>query len=278
MDVIYADELFLINFITDYLILLTTAKVCALRPSRLRMLLGAALGGAYALLAVIFYPRLFSLLPVKLIFGGLTAFIAFWGEARFVRTALCFFAVSAAFGGAVLAVSFLSGRSYSPIVLELKILVPAFCLSYAVISLLFRGSMRLPKGQGAVRVAVELSGRRAVFTGLFDSGNSLRDPISGSRVIVAELSALSPLFSPEILRIIALPGGAVESLGRLAKIDSGVSFRLIPYKSLGNSGSFLLCFRADRVIIGKKSEKGVLVAISPGGLWDGENYRAIIST
>jgi hypothetical protein len=51
---VYADEVFLVNAILDYVLLLAAAKLCGTAARRWRLALAAALGGVYAALAAIF--------------------------------------------------------------------------------------------------------------------------------------------------------------------------------------------------------------------------------
>ena len=63
---IYADILFLINFIINYLILFATAKISVLPFSRLRLVLSSSLGALYAVLSFIPILTYLSLFPIKL--------------------------------------------------------------------------------------------------------------------------------------------------------------------------------------------------------------------
>ena len=56
MTVIYVDTLFLLNTMVDYLLLLASARLAGEPLARLRFLLGALLGGGYAV--AIFLPGL----------------------------------------------------------------------------------------------------------------------------------------------------------------------------------------------------------------------------
>jgi stage II sporulation protein GA (sporulation sigma-E factor processing peptidase) len=53
---IYADVLFLINFIINYLLLFVTAKIAVLPLLRLKLILSASFGALYAVLS--FFPSL----------------------------------------------------------------------------------------------------------------------------------------------------------------------------------------------------------------------------
>ena len=62
MNVIYVDELFFLNALTDYLLLLSCARLRGKALRRGRFAAAAALGGAYAVFAAIPRSPFFSLL------------------------------------------------------------------------------------------------------------------------------------------------------------------------------------------------------------------------
>ncbi len=99
MTVIYVDTLFLLNAMVDYLLLLASARLAGEPLARLRFLLGAALGGLYAV--AIFLPGLSFLArpPCRLAAAVLMVLAAFWKSRRLLRQVVIFFALSCAFGG-----------------------------------------------------------------------------------------------------------------------------------------------------------------------------------
>ena len=222
MDIIYADRLFCINFIVDYLLLLITGRLCALELKRLRYVLGAVLGGAYAVLAVLPGMDFLAEGPVKLAMAAAMVLAAFGGERKLVRPALTFLAVSAALGGGIWALSMFSGglRSTAAVVpVSLRTLVLAFALCYALVSLAFRRFGKRAERR-LCRVELEFLGGRTAFQALEDSGNELTDPVSGCAVMVAERRALEAVLPElpkeadaaailEAMRISGLKGGAL---------------------------------------------------------------------
>ena len=99
MNVIYADSLFALSLLTDYLLCLATARFCRLTLRRGRYLLAALLGAVYAV--AVFLPGLgwLASVPVQLAAAGLMGLAAFGGEARLGRCMAAFLALSATFGG-----------------------------------------------------------------------------------------------------------------------------------------------------------------------------------
>lgn len=265
METIYIDSLFLLNLIIDYLICLLSARVCGLRLRRLRYLAAAALGGAYSV--AMYLPGLewLALWPMKLCLWLAMALTAYGSEERMLRCGVVFLAVSAAFGGFMWAIE-LSGRHPA---FDLRTMLLAFVLCYALLRLIFGGRARLAEAR-RVKVLLELDGRQVELTALVDSGNRLRDPVSGLPVMVVSPHALSPLFPGcgELLRL--EPVALMESMGEMSPLRGRL--RLIPFSSLGGHG--LLCaFRPDRAER-EGTELEIMAAISKDASGDG--FQAII--
>lgn len=119
----------------------------------------------------------------------------------------------------------------------------------------FRGGF----GKRYVPVEVRHNGKCIHLTALYDTGNTLKDPLTGRSVMVVgpELAAELAGLTPQQLRtpaqtIFSLPGG-----------------RLIPYRTISNSGGLLLALPLPDVRIGSWRGK-CLVAFAPEQLGNGE--------
>ena len=110
MNVIYVDELFFLNALTDYLLLLSCARLRGRVLRRTRFAAAAALGGVYAVLAAIPPLSFLVSLAVKALVSLLMAWIAFGAPPELWRGWGCFLALSSAFAGAVYGISLLSVR------------------------------------------------------------------------------------------------------------------------------------------------------------------------
>ena len=279
MQVIYADAIFLTNMAINYIILLVTAKICAVPAMRLRMAAAAAIGGAYAVSAalplLIFLGNPFVIIAV----GLLIVTTAFGGQPRIARVALVFFAVSAAFAGVAMAISLLgggvvSGGALMPI--SFKALILSFAVCYATMTLVFRGAAG-NKG-GIVPLTVRQGQSVLELRALVDTGNSLTDPMTGVPVIVTGVKEAKKLFPKDVRA--AVEGierrGAALVMEELIENACPVRFRLIPYSAVGVSGGMLLAFRPDEVVINGAKKTGVLVALSPNSVSDNGTYTALI--
>lgn len=276
MEIIYIDSLFFLNLIIDYLLLLAVGKICALPLRRGRMALGALWGAAYAA-GVVLLPRFFAMAAVKLAAGAALPLIAFGTGRRAPRAVLVFFAVSAAFGGAVYAACSLGGYGghaglYIPV--SMRVLVLSFALFYALFSLVFRRAGR--RGERRVAdVSVTLAGRTVRFAALCDTGNELTDPATGEGVLVAEADSLAPLLDAGGADL--LKGDPLDSFMALAGLpELSGRLRLLPCGCVTGSGSLLLLFRPDEVRVDGR-RRGCSVAVSRAALSPEGLYQALIS-
>ena len=279
MEIIYIDYLFLLNLGIDYIILLLTAKICAAPFRRLRFLAAAGIGAAYSA-ALVFPPFAFlAAWPMKIVLSVVMILVAFGSEKRLMRSAVVFYAVSAAFGGAVIAASMLSGAGLGSSVffpVSMRVLIPAFAVCYAAVSIVFRRSgLRAERtlmlaGVTAFEKTVELRVLR-------DTGNNLRDPVSGSAVMVVERRALEELFPEEVTAILRTGAEPAKLFEAVLGVDAARGrFRLVPYTAVGVSGSLLLAFRPDELTLDGDRRRDIIVAISPTRLCEDGEYSAVV--
>lgn len=281
MRTVYIDILFFVNFAADLLCLIATARIMG-RPFRLRrLLIAAGCGGIYASLAFLPALAICYTLVGKLASGILIVLAGFgYREGSvFLRQLLIFFFVSFLFGGAVTALEYAlhggmnADGAYMTASFEILVLALAFC--YGLIYLFFQGTGR--HGGQILRVSIEHGGHKISLSALMDTGNTLTDPVTGAPVLVAELSALAPLFparlndvcTPELLR---QPVALLELIG---DIEQAPRFRLIPFRTVERGSGWLLAFKPDRMTLADREETEMLVAIAPEQISEGVGYCAL---
>ena len=189
MDVIYLDRLFGLNLLLDYCLVLASARVCGVVLHRRRYLLAALTGALYAAVMVLPGCGWLGSGAMKLALGAAMALIAFGGEAHWARCAVVFFAVSAAFGGAVYAASMLAGVSPGSgalVTVSGRVLVLSFAVCYAAVSTVFR--RRAKTAAREVRtVTVTLAGRNRLRRAV-----AIHGVIAGNRRVRAEILPFQP--------------------------------------------------------------------------------------
>lgn len=287
MTVIYVDSVFLLNTAADYLLLLSAASLAGIPLHRIRYLLAALSGGSYAVAVFLPGMEFLAAVPVKAAVGVLLALIAYGGEARLLRLILLFLAVSCGFAGCVLGLGLLLGGI--PVVngifytdVNTKVLAAAFGAGYLVLTVVFRAAARHTVRGECVSVRLSLCGRISTLRALRDTGNTLRDPMSGCPVLILSAGQLSHVLPKNICGVVT-----AETLRRPAELLEPVR-RLIPelrprlltYQAVGTSGGLLLAVRCDWAEIGSARYEQLLLALSPtelgieyGALWSGEIKR-----
>ena len=210
--VIYVESVLAFNFLLDYLLLFGAARLAGRTVARRRLLLGAAVGGAYAAVQL-FLPRSALLLLLALALMGAAAFS---GSGRAVKLTLLFFLVSCGFGGAVVLLGQGTGamtrlaRGVVAADLPWGVFGLAAGISYLLLSVVFRfGAART--GKETADVTVTYRGKTVCVRLLRDTGNTLCDPATGFGVPVIDRRALGDLVSEE--EAAALPRIAYCSVG-----------------------------------------------------------------
>lgn len=248
--IVYLDLVVILNFLVDGLLLLGTNRLSGHPPGWGRVLPAAALGGLYA--GVCMAPGFGFLGNVfwRLVSLSAMAAVAFgWNVGALTRGAV-FLLLSMAMGGLALGMG--TGNFGS-------VLLAAFALAA-----LCTVGIPHPVGSRSYQpVRLQWQGKRLDFTALMDTGNTLRDPITGSPVLVAGADIGEMLgFSREIL------SDPVKALG--SGMVTGA--RLIPYRTVGRPAGMLVLIQAEEVRLGGKVISP-LVALAPEII--GGNYQAL---
>ncbi len=263
--VIYADALFMVNFSMDFLSLYITARLMHTTVRPLRLALSAAIGAIFALISVALEQNMRSI-PVKLAFilgfaicAIVMTKIAFNGT---LRSAAAFGAVNIGLGGIMTAIYSMLGRVADSLQLETVDAAPdsspiLFVLIAAVsggVSLLY-GRFKECGGRQAEVVIRAFDGEVKLRL-LVDSGNLLRDPISGRAVIIVSAEKLAPILPKTFLSAAedptAIDWGGMQNAARI---------RLIPMT--GVTGKGMLLGFAPESVTSEGREIEVVIAIDP---------------
>lgn len=251
---VYADLLFLINAVMDGVCFWLAGKVLH-RPLRpWRVVLGAALGGIYAVGALLMDVGSTGALVLDAGVCIILCAIVFAGRGiggmgGFLSTTAVYFLLSMILGGVMTALYYLFNRMGVDQLFSGGGDGPGTWL-FAILALLSSGITlwggRLFKRSGATRacrVTVELDGRRLSLEGMVDTGNLLRDPLSGRAVICGDRRLLEGLLSPALARALRDQSQVASLSPRDAK-----RLRLIPAVTATGNG-ILAGFLPDRLWI-----------------------------
>lgn len=250
---VYLDLVAILNFFVDFLLLLGTNRLTGFPPGYGKCAIAAALGGIYGGACMLPSFRFLGNTLWRLVGLSLIAGIAFGWNRSAIRRGAVFVLLSMALGGVAMG---LGDGSFWMLV-----------LSAGGLWLLCRVSFGGGLGQQEyVPVELEWEKRKISLIALRDTGNTLRDPLSGEQVLVAGADVAAELLglTDDQLRhpIELLASGRVPGL------------RLIPYHAVGQSSGMLAAVRFQRVKIGN-TYSDPLVAFAPQVLTSGGIYRML---
>lgn len=273
---VYADLLFLVNFSMDLLCFYLCARLLH-RPLPLwRGVLASALGGVYAV-AVLFltvgkFPAF--LLDAAVCVALCAVAMGSRGERlrSLLKLSVLYLLVSSVLGGVMtLLYSQLNRIPGVTDLVEEDGLSTWIFFGLAMISSLLTAlwgrCFRRETGKTRVTVVVEEQGRRAELVGIVDSGNLLRDPISGRVVIPVETAQLQ-----EVAPLALLQAARRETVGDVADLDEHIARRVRLIPARGATGERLMVgWSPEHIYLirdGEQEMRAVEALVAPVSLSD----------
>ncbi len=272
---VYADVLFLINFLINFILLKITEMFSKRKMTALRLCLAAAFGAAYAVFMFLPQLEILYIFPFKMIVSLIMVLIAYpkSGSVQTVKCCAVFYLVSFSFAGILLALIYFTdfAKNTSPKLydgifyfdISLTTLIVSSFVSYVVL-MLASSIFSRNRNLGIRNLKICVDGKECTLTALSDTGNLLTDPISNSSVIIAERNHILPLF-PEGIPSINEPRVSCSRL------------RIIPYSSLGNESGIMTGFVPDEIIIDGRKIHDTIVGISETVLSKTNEYNALFN-
>lgn len=250
---VYLDFVMLLNFLVDFLLILGTNRLSGFPAQPWRCAGAALVGAVYSGACLLPGFRFLGNLLWRCVSLGLMGVMAFGCNASAIKRSGLFLLLSMAMGGIALSM----GRG------DLLSLILCALVCFLLSRISFGGQVG---GREYVPMSIAYEGRSASLIALKDTGNTLKDPVTGEQVLV---------ISAEIA--CRLTGLTVEQLRK--PLETLVfhplpGLRLIPYRAVGNGGGFLLAKRFEEVTVGNRKQSA-LVAFAAEGLGTGETYQAL---
>lgn len=226
---VFLNLVFLLNFVVDFLLLISTNRLVGF-PQRWGKLFSASLLGAmYGAVCMIPTMRFLGNSLWRMVFLLLIGVTAFGFSVAAIRKCVLFAMMNMALGGIAMG---LNAGGFLEIV--------SLCLMLCVLCYIgFRGNAGAKE---YVNVTLRHNDNTVELTALQDTGNTLRDPITGQSVMILSADIAKALLglTEKQLRnpVDTMAEGKVGGL------------RLLPYHTIGNSSDFLLAKRMEHVKIG----------------------------
>lgn len=252
---LYVDVLFLVNFMMDYILLLIVRKMLQCTATHGRICIGAAVGSLLTCLVVIL-PIPYAIIKL-ILFHVLvnTCMIRVGLKIKTIRSFLK--AIIMLYIGSVLLGGIMEiFRTYVRI--GSFFFVVAIVGYYIVLGIWKFVSYMQRWNQYHCMVDLYLGNKKYQIKGMIDTGNGLRDPISGTPVNILDRHTARTLFGEEHLKDV----------------------RYIPYQSIGKKAGVLPAVQLERMCILKDTECWVerpLIAISEETISKGGEYEMILN-
>lgn len=281
MITVYADVLVALNILFTYLILICVRLMFKFATNKWGIAIASVLGGISSL--IIFaenIPLVWSVIYKIAVACVITA-IAFLPDRLklFIKLLLGFLGVTFLFGGVIYAfeitlkpqnILYINGTVYFD--MDIKYLIGCTFFVYGVFLLFNYYLAKKMFSNDIYRVKIFFRKACVETTGFVDTGNNLKEGISGKPVVVGEISALASLFTYE--EILFLKSGDFNNIPESLK----TKLRLVPCKSVAEE--FLLpCVIPDKIELVMNNRKittdFVALALSDQQLSDGE-YKVIL--
>lgn len=241
---IYIDVILLENLIMNYIILLATSIISKAKINHVRIFISSLIGAIYAILEYISILKIYSNFFVKTLLSVILVFIAMNPQSvkKLFKYTLFMYLTSFVFAGVATYLIYVikpqeilikNGRyagSYA-----LKVIFLGGIAGLIIIMIAFKLiKNKINKKDLICKSKIKIEGKETILDTLIDTGNALKEPITGNSVIVVEHSALYGMLPKEILNNLEkIIGGDFSNIPEEIKEKYMPRLKLIPFSSLG---------------------------------------------
>ena len=288
---IYLDVVIVENLIMDAIIIYATAIVLKVKIRHLRIIISSLIGAIYSVLSYISDLEIYNNLFLKIFLSIVMVYIAFSPQniKSLMKQILIFYLTSFLFGGVAFALIYVikpqeilmkDGLFLGMYPLK-TVFLGAIIATVILITAFKVVKSNITKKDMMCNVSIELNNKTVNIKTMIDTGNMLKEPISGLPVIVVENTALYELIPKEILdNLDDILGGDFQKIPDNIKSTYIAKLKWIPYSSLGKQNGMLVGIKADKAIVEKDDQviehDNVIVGIYNKSLTKRGEYRGLI--
>lgn len=285
---IYLDIILFENLCMNYIILFATGIVMKRKMKQSMLIISSLIGSIYAIIVYLKITQIASTIIMKIVLSIAMVFIAFRDNSykKFFKDLMMFYLVSFIFGGCSFAlIYFLSPQNVKinngvlvgtyPI----KVTLVAGVVAFIIIQIAFKITKnKLSPDDMICKIEIYLKNKKLTVNSLIDSGNMLKDPISGAPVLVIEKEKIKPILPDKLLNIIEqIEGGAYEE----NEINEYLSkIKMIPFSSLGKQNGMLVGVKAEKIKVNFRDVEtyvdNIVLGIYSKKLTKDNRYNALI--
>ena len=266
---IYIDVLIILNLAINYLLLSVTKKISNVSVKKFKLFLGALLGAMFSF--VILMPQMNDvlLMMLKLMFSVAIVLVAFgFGNIKlFIKNTVIFYIVGFLFAGTMMGIWIFispSNMSINNGMVYFNFSMATLLLVTVVIYIMLNGAIEL-YGKKIIKnmdyeVHINNHGKSVKLKGFLDTGNQLRDILTGKIVVVSTYDNVKTILTndekSELKSYLKKDFDNMKNVGTI---------KYIPFKSV-EVGGMLPAVTVEEIIIKSKEHikvhRNLLLAIS----------------
>lgn len=256
---IYLDVILLENILMNYIIVFATGLIVKVKIRQLNLILASLIGAVYAVLSYLTAMPIYSNFVLKLVLSICMVYVAFRSKnvKALLKHLLIFYLTSFAFGGCAFALLYyvrpqdiLMKNGVYIGTYPLKIALLGGLIGFGVVNIAFKIiKNRISKKDMFCEVEINFQNKVSRIKAMIDTGNLLKDPITGTNVIVVESEELENIIPKEVLKKInnLVTGEIQDNQEEMQEYLARV--RMIPFSSLGKQNGMLVGFKPDNIVV-----------------------------
>ncbi len=255
---IYADQMFVENFIMNYIILYMTAKFCGIDFRWYKLSIGSSIGALYVIFSYVFLFYNEPFIVVKILLSIAIVYFSFFPKRlkTFIRILLYFYSITFFIGGVSFGLAYFfnvvtvreGGILY---VEEFPVILVAIgsCFTYILGKYIVAFiKCRKKSDEFIYKLELEICEKQIEFDVLYDSGHSVKEPFTNYPVIIVEKDAIKEIVSKETYEKIKKGNEGINE-----NIKNRV--RIIPISTVSSDREVLIGLKTDKCYIYFENKK-----------------------
>lgn len=289
---VYLDIIFVENILMNYIILFATIIILKVKNKgqQIRLFASSVIGSSYAIIVYLNIIPIYSNIITKIILSIVMIYVAFNPQnvKQLLKQLLIFYLTSFVFGGCAFALIYFIKPERVKMnngvfvgTYPIKVTLIAGIIAFIITQIAFKiNKIRLDSKNTFINIKIYYEEKILEVKALLDSGNMLKDPISGMPVIIIEKEILHKIIPEEILNYIENIVGGEEQREKTEVKKYLSKIRMVPFMSIGKENGMLLGIRIDKVKIETEEinieKDNVIAGIYNQKLTKDNKYNALI--
>ncbi len=288
---IYIDIILIENLIMNYIILYATAIISKNKVYHLRKILASLIGAIYVIIQYISKLNIYSNIIIKIILSIIIVIVAFKPQnfKSMFKQLILFYVTTFTFGGVATYLIYVikptniiikNGMYVGTYILKV-IFIGAIIGSIILIIAFKMTKNKITKKDMICQIKIKLNKKEKTINAMVDTGNMLKEPITGNPVVVVEKSVLYDLMPKDILNNIeSILGGDFEKISENIKKEYIPKLKIIPFSSLGKQNGMMIGIKPEKIIIineqMEEEREDAIIGIYSKSLTKRGEYNALI--